>query len=255
MMASVDLSFNGGPFEALQSLLDKRVKWIGEERKNATVACMIDVTRSLRADTKTAVYRNRVEISDTGLKPFFDAKRRMWRATSDLRQASKAAVNIRLKYVELHGVPSRNAHVYKVKTEQGKTYYVAARSQSEAVKIERAAAKRRIEKYKGLARTALTVVMSELATSVPPPGKIGSESKRRASSLAKVKVIDRKNETLVSMTSGVDYGKRALKSGSVDLAVKKAANKIAGYLAKAITRNRLSVEVPQTPFPEVRKRK
>jgi hypothetical protein len=217
---------------------------------------MIDVIRSLRADTRVAAFRNKSKVEDTGLWAYYDSRRKEWRATSDPQKRSKGARdNIRFYRVALWGVKSSDARVWRIKSERGKSYYVAAPSAKAAMDIEKESARGRIAKYKGLARNALSVAMSKLATAVPPPGKIGEEVKRKSSELAQVQIIDSADGTTVHMTSGVNYGVRALKSGSTDLAAKKAANKVAGMLAQAVKTLPFAVEAPKTPFPEVLKRK
>lgn len=255
MAEDFTLTYNGGPYEVLQELIKKRTAWLGEETKNAAVACMIDVTRSLRADTRMAAFRNKSKAIDTGLYAFYDQKRHCWRATSDYLHRSKGAVDIRLSRVELYGVKAKNSHVYKIETERGKVYYVACASAKIALRLEKESARARIKKYKGLAKNALSVAMSKMAVAAPPPGKIGEEVKTKSSQLARVRIMETKDGASVFMTSGVDYGRKALKSGSTDLAMKKAANKVAGMLAQTAKRLPFSVEAPATPFPEVKKRR
>jgi hypothetical protein len=243
--------------EVLESLINKRIAWLNEESKNATVACVITITKSLRADTRRAAWRNKSKITDTGHYAFFDGRERRWKACTDWKMRSKALVNLPpFRFVDLRGVKPQNAHVYKVDAENKRTYYVAAASIKRAKEFEKAAAKKRILRYRGLARHTLSVVMSKLAqTTIPASADGEGEVKRKASELAKVKVTETKNGCTCSMTSGIDYGKRALKSGSVDLAVKKAANKIAGQLKRAATSQPFIASAPPTPFPEVAKRR
>lgn len=250
---NVTLTYHNQPLSVLSELIKKRVKWLGTAAKDAVYAGAIDVCKSLRADTRLGAYRRKTKVTDTGLLAYYSRTDGCWRGATEANGKGGRNRSIKLRYVRYRGVQPKDRHIYLVETERGKQYYVGCRAAKEAQNIEKENAKKRLAKYKGLARTALTVVMGDMAkhTSISAPGAAITKARQ----LAKFTPLGTGDDIGVRVTSGIDYGKLALKSGSVDTSVKKAANKIAGMLKKAMSRNPLhKVNIP-TPFPEVKKRK
>lgn len=256
MKGDIKLSYNGGPYDVLPELIRLRGKWLGEKTKDSAVACAIDICRSLRADTRVASYKHaKTKGKDTGYFAYFSARDRRWKVTRDWRKRGAAAVDMRLKYVALEGVKSKSAHVYEIETEQGEKYYAAAANLRKALQLEKDAAKKRLARYKGLAKNTLLVAMGKMANVKDrPANKMGADVKKKSSSLAQTRITEQKNNISVWFTSGIDYGKLALKH-SPDLAAKKAANKIAGMLRRAAKSAPFLTKEPKTPFPEVLSRK
>ena len=57
----VKMTYNGGPLDKLNELIEKRQKWLGETYKDAIVATAITALKSIRAATR--VSRGKVRIA------------------------------------------------------------------------------------------------------------------------------------------------------------------------------------------------
>ena len=100
----------------------------------------------------------------------------------------------------------------------------------------------------------MSVAMNAIASkTLPLEG--GGQSQQKSTTLADVETIQSGNTYTMRVTSNVEYGTEALKSGAqaIDLAMMKAANKTAGIL-NHIGGLDFGEEI-QTPFPEVKQRK
>jgi len=156
-----------------------------------------------------------------------------------------------------HGVKQQaQKHVYKVTPDalNIKPYYIVAQTSQIAMNYELKATKHRIQNHGALAKNALGVAMSKAGQK--GNGLEGSgTSKALASGVAQVDVRDTNNFYSMVVEDELNYATEAVKGGdnAVQVALMKAANKIAGRLNK-VAQTTLDDEIG-TPFPEVRQRR
>ncbi len=249
------------PLSVLSELIQKRRSILGESAKDAVVATAIDALVSIRAATRTAAGKKKTKptVQDTGWYGSFSA--------SDRRPCFRSGVGRyapRIDPGKAHvrwltkGVPHMQQHVYLVTPEHKEVapYYVVCSTPAVAEAFEQRAAMHRIDRFGDLAKHALGVGMAKISTR-NVSSKAGPKARATATKLAFAQSGDiGERGYFVEVTDGLDYGMDALKGGkgTVDLAIKKAANKIAGRLAKEVA-GRPFAEKVETPFPEVRRRK
>lgn len=244
--------------KAFAELIAKRNEILGETAKDATVAAVIDVLVSLRALTRSAYGRKRfpgIRVERRGdLRVSWNNHRRCLRQGDALFSRP----GVRVKYF-LSGVPENQLKVFEVtpEREDTKPYYVVAANAKVAKDFETAASRHRVAMYGALARHTLGVAMYKASRrNVSDP--VGREAKIAASKLAYVTIsADGIGRYGISMKSAVDHSVKALKGGrgDIDLAVQRAANKIAGRLNNYLkNQGKLGERVP-TPFPEIVRRR
>ncbi len=257
-MLSVRCEFADGlTLATFGALMEKRRVILGESAKDALVACGIDALVSLRAATKTAIKKNSFAtgVESTGWYGGFSQSlrkpciRQGWRHDSPRVDVGGA----RVKFLT-HGVrDARKQRVFKVTPEHRAVapYYVVCESKAVAKAFEKKCAMHRVGNLGNLAKNALGVAMAKLSTrNVAIDGS--STCVNAASRLSDVARAD----GVITITDKLGYSVAALKGGAADvqLALQKAANKIAGRLQKEVLRRGLKDHVA-TPFPEVRARK
>lgn len=260
---------SGKSLEELSRLVALRAQRLGELTKDAVVAAAIDVLVSLRADTRDARGGdgNYIPKSVTPRPDLYVSFRDGPAHIPCLRVGSRRGPRFTgggSFYLADKGAKASDLKVFRIvsRHENVNPYFVAARSVSDALKIERRRAKWRIKKKGGLAKTALGVAMAKLSTR-----NVADTSPKLARILA-----SRLSHATVSYGSGtagapgtfcleyrddLHYAIPALKSGAggVDIAVRKAANKIAGMITHAAHKaGDIEHDIP-TPFPEVKRRK
>lgn len=163
-----------------------------------------------------------------------------------------------------HYEPGEFVHVYKIEPVNDKTmqwnktkhhgyWYVFAKSEGIAQKFAKEHMSKRIQSYRGLAKTALGFAMAAVSTHGEFAGSVRSaKAKRAAKQAAQVMKAQGVDSYSVTVNDMLRYSKTALKSGpaGLDRAMMKAANSIAGRLSKMATA-KLDMDL-QTPFPEVK---
>lgn len=250
------------PLEVLAELVEKRCKVLGELSADAVVATAINVLVSLRSATLKASPRRRtkvaVEVAADLVPSHFSHGGGTYRCIRN-RAGARVDDNIRrARFVAGAGTRDRDLRVFRVTPEHANVqpYYVVARSAKDAARFEQAAARRRKEDYGGLAKTAMGIAMAKISTRNEPT----REFRRR---IEKSRII----EVHTSGGSGrgfeleihdkLGYSIDALRGGraEIDLAYKKAANKIAGRITQHLKKyGNLDDAIP-TPFPEVKRRR
>lgn len=251
------------PLAVLEKLVAQRAQECDELAKDALIATMINVLKSLRADTRDAtkyksikvkvIPRNDLKISFFNKRPCVRDRATNHRVTDyRLRLAQK---NTDLKSIKIFFVTPELAAVGK-----HKPYYCAAYSEEEAIKFETGRVKARIKQKGGLARSAFSIAMSKLHDD-----NAGDVTRKNRSILTagvsqvgytKEKSAE-KSASYVEFRDRLKYAQSVLKSGArgVDIAMMKAANKTAGLITQALRRAGNIEAKIATPFPEVAKRR
>lgn len=248
---------DGRPLSALADLIGRRMKWMRESAKDAVVATAIDALVSLRALTRRARRPGRPKVmAAPGVRPSFEGGRRRPRRV--LRQGgARYEAGTRVKWLVPAGAKSRDLHVFVVTPEHSavRAYLVVAPSMERAAEFERGVAERRIRAYGGLAKWALGSAMRGLSTR-NAAADVSAEAEAagaRLSSVVRLKGAD--GAYAVRVTDEARHAVAALRGGegAVDVALMKAANKIAGRLAHRFG-DALGSDF-SAPFPEVRRRR
>lgn len=105
----------------------------------------------------------------------------------------------------------------------------------------------------GLAQSVLSALMGKLSTRPPASPKSGAHVNKIVGKYGVVNKEDANSTYSVHVVSNLMYAKLAVKGGAagIDMALKKAANKIAGMI-KHFASRKLDERVT-TPFPEVKR--
>lgn len=256
----------GRPLAELARLVQMRQRWLGESAKDAVIATAIDALVSLRSLTRRAKPGRvgKPRVAPTALVPSFTGGRKNPRRV--LRVAGKAGGRDRaakyggaerVKWLAPKSVKAADLRVFLVGTEHAavRPYLAVAESAAAAAAFERRAAGHRVRRFGGLAKWAFGVAMRALSTR-NVSDDVNAETAAAASRLSKVRrYSDGAGGYAVRVTDALAYAADALRggSGAVDLALMRAANKIAGRMAHRFG-DALGPDF-STPFPEVKRRR
>jgi hypothetical protein len=255
---SIFVDADGKSIDALARMIQLRGEHLGETSKDATVAAVIDVLLSLRASTRSAVKRQRFP----GVKIRRRADLRpSWRGYAQrcLRMGESVFTppnNMAVVWHEVKGFKDRDLKVFEVvpEHENNRPYFVVTAGEKAAKECEKKRALRRVKNYGGIARRALGHAMAKCSTrNVSDPA--GMKADVKASQLAFVEVMNYGAHYAVEVRDTLDYATLALKGGrgDVNLAIQKAANKIAGQIKQHLKKVGDFKTQVSTPFPGIRR--
>ena len=161
---------DGHTLQQFSNLIEMRKKWLGETSIDSVSACALNILTSLRALTKIAnPNKTKIEIVDLpGLKFsfYFDGGRK-----KPCLRFGKARFTpphgTRVRYVSI----KKNAKPYEFKytAPNGKVikYILVVNTSSDAKREAKGIVKARTERYKGLARRAIGVLMYKACSMNP----------------------------------------------------------------------------------------
>jgi hypothetical protein len=254
----------GTTLEVTSQLLEKRMRILGERCKDAVIATAINVLVSLRAGTRTAKKNRKIKPvvrEVTSVYPSWSAHgpRRVLRMGSRGQRPRGAQWHpngLKVRYLT-KGFKDRDLKVFQVfpEHESVRPYYVVAADKQMAIDHERAAAKKRIDKFGSLARWALGVAMNKLSTRSVREN-VSERAALAGSRLAIVENSGGANAFAVRVVDLLEYALDALRgSGEVESAFQRAANKTSGLIRRHMydlgsARLKLVEGVP-TPFPDI----
>ena len=268
---TAQMTYKGQPMSVLHSLIEARRKFLNESVRDSVAATAILCVKSLRADTRIAKKKAKntdVEVSDTGWVGG-------WRRVGDkFRRVACTANGAR---VDVHPVnragrqyvKGERVKVFKVvphfhkddwkwdknRNAKDRCWYVFAQSRKVAVDYGKERMQRYINRWRGLARMALGFAMAKLSTRAVKVDPVSAKAKTAAEMNAHVSHSADGGMYTTVVIDSLRYARKSLKSGpgAVELALKKAANSIAGRIRKTAGGS-LDMKFP-TPFPEVKGRK
>jgi len=265
MTTNATITYKGHPLDVLAQLIERRKAVLGEAFKDAVVATAITVVKSLRADTKTApvkadphmyhVYRLPGVAAWNGRKGH---RRRTARLSSHGHVVGEyTPVNLMYGLKgegEIYQIRLNNEHVTWERTKNKGRYVVLAPDAATAHRYAIARVERLLKKESGMGRDALGWAMAKLSTRSEPAKASGLRAQKLSHDAAVVQFHAAEGTASMRVQDNLDYARLALASGknSVELALKRAANSIAGRLRKAAA-GPLDADIP-TPFPEVTKK-
>lgn len=260
LQTDVKISAAGGKtIEAFQQLIQQRIQWCNETKEDAVAAIAITALRSIRAATHVA-NENKIQdlnITTTPFVPSFTQvgshKRPCLRNNGGVRYELTANERMIFDVINIKG-----AQVYKYEEERkGKkiTYYIVAHSVEAAQNIMTMRIVKRIKSWKGLARKALSVLMTKTCT-LNDNDQANPNVTQTADSMTKKRETKNGQEYQLDLSDLLDYATLAVEGGdnTVDTALKKAANKAASVINMKC-KNIFNFEKIETPFPEVSKKR
>lgn len=215
----------GEPISVLQQVIELRRKELGETARNAAVATAITVVKSLRASTVIAnASKMDLHVSEepryfVSWKSVGGRRRRIVRMGNrkGLEVASKSLVDIAGAYQK-----GEELKVYSVvdmvrgSKEKTARYLVIARDQKSAVSFAKKRHKRRVEKYRGLAKFALTVAMMKISDNGGSSGSVNQRTRKTALDNVKATVSSSgfdKGTVDIRILDALDYATSALQGG------------------------------------------
>ena len=256
---------SGKSLEELSRLIALRSERLGELTKDAVVAAAIDVLISLRSDTRDA-RTNRSAGVPRRIRPrpdLFISFSGGSNPSPCLRIGSPRGPHFKQGsfFFAERGMDLKTLKVFEIVSEHEciKPYFVAAPSEAVARRVEARDSRRRIATKGGLAKTALGVAMAKISTrnTADNPPRV---AKILASKLSSVQISEEgynSGSFSLEYRDDLDYGVAALKSGagSMDIALQKAANKIAGMINHAAHKSGDFEHDIATPFPDIKRRR
>lgn len=216
---------------------------------------MIDVLLSLRALTVVASPRKievDINLERTTLVPSCTGGRknpkfclRMGRA----RYTPKPNERIRRVTTDL-----KKCEVWRWFDIKNREWLIVAHSKAEAAKWAFDKVKKRAERFKGLAKNALSLMMKKSGSTTAKVTQNNAHATARADTLTNVTKTVNGNACTIEAHDLLDYAKLAMIDGdnAINMALMKASNKIASII-NTKCKNLLFFQKLETPFPEVRK--
>lgn len=273
-MTSVRVTYaDGKPLSVLADLIRRRQRELGESVKDSVVATAITCMKSLRAATRTAKAGHvkvkavssggvgwksaggeRHRVVRLGGETYENASRLGWMGGRRFVIAGRHTKKTPLKLFRWDPTIREN-----VRREWNEPVYIAAATIGDARTKARKMNRRRM-RFAVMGKRAWTQLMKMThARNTPALERVDSRAAIVLSRVLRVRDVDRKDRYLLSVTDGLGYAQQALRGETVDTALKKAANKIHGQLARHLSkhcRNFFSRgEASATPFPEVARRR
>lgn len=252
--------------DALSKTISARMKYLNETVSASAHAIMTQTLRSVRAVTKVAKPgRVKAEVKRRDDLQFgYTTKggyRKMCLRDSAGKRIEGDALGKPRFAAEVRGLQLKSVHVFEFADADRQTYLIAAPSKSAAQKVAKTIAARRVTRYAGLARRALSVLMIKSNTK----GAFETVSQRVN---RKAYAETRTSETVLKTPTGgvytltaldnLRYAKLAVKGedAAIDLAVRKAVNKSVGLIQHRFKDKSFFSPGDLPPvFPEIKQRK
>ena len=246
------MTYAGREPEVLSDLIMRRQRLFGETAQQAVIGTAISVMTSLRAQTVVAdetkisfVRSNSVRVSWTTVNKRRKLKVEGW---GEFRKS----INVAGKYFE--GMKA-SAYIAKIlKDGKEESIYLIAMHDSQVAEY----LKKRIKRYKGMARSAWghLMRMTSASSGIAEPGDSAATNTLRK----QLSVVSSGNQYdyAVSVIDDLRYAASALQGGSASMthACQAAANKISGRIHQFVNEHpNFSEQNIATPFPEIKQRK
>ena len=263
---------DGKTLDEFSRVLKSRQKYLNETAFQSIHAMMVETLKSIRGVTRVAkaagIKVNVAQRSDLKFS-YYSLGAAQTGSKAAVRMCVRTIGGTRLEdgqdgkfvFADVHGVKSAAVHVFEFKDVDGdgKVYLISATSQSRAKRAAQNIVARRLLRYAGLARRAISALMIK----TNPRGPADPVSARV---YAKANEVTTVRNQVATNTDGsgvfslialddLRYAVRALKGGqaAVDMALRRAANKSVGLINHKCKDLLLPGEL-KTPFPEITKR-
>jgi hypothetical protein len=260
---------SGKTLDELSRMIALRVERLNELTRDAVIATAIDILVSLRSLTADARKGDKADPPQriTTRSDLVVSFRNGAAHKPCLRYAAADGHGAVFSqpgsfYIATDGVALKQLKVFQIvpRHERIKPYFVAATSPSEALKFEGDKIRRRIRSKGGLARAVLGAAMAAISTRNGDEGvspKIRALSARMSQTIVSAGgATGASGSAGVSFVEELEYAMAALNGGdgAVELAMQKAANKIAGLITKTAHEAGDFEHDIRSPFPDVKKR-
>lgn len=270
---SINATHDGQPLSVLSSLIAQRVKVLKESRRDAVTATAITALQSIRAATRRYNAKRGVKVTNTesagevSWRRYDGARTGFTRSGGVARRCfrsggSRVEIGGSSKVVQLVA-PGENwlaANIYQFFVppalrerwpHQPESQIVVATTDKAMESYLRKRFGKIAERNGGAAQTALAMCAVKTSTRPQKMTAGGRNSTRTADKFTQVFKGEAGDTYTVSIVDSLSYAVAALKggAGTIDTALKRAANRVAGYL-----RHRAAAPLRQkfaTPFPEV----
>lgn len=268
----VNASFPGGETLAqFSKLINTRIKWLKEGARNSVAACGIQALRSIRASTRVASITNirpNVKVDDSlyvSVKTVGHTKDTRGSKTWCIRNKSSNSEFIDKTYkIRKPNRITKHTKVYKYDDYDDSgllldKYIILADSLPIAKNIAKNIEVQRIIRYRGLAKTTLTVLMKKMLTikdAVQYSQRVNMFAEKMAVKNEKISETDSGGNYHLEFFDNLRYALLALKGGQgeVDRCLKNAMNSITAVINKKCEKF-ISFDKLPTPFPEVAHRR
>ena len=266
----MNLTFNlvtdrGQTVDAMQKVIEARSRELGFTTKESCIALVINVLKSIRADTRVANPREKGDITvsnaDSQYTPSWKRcgryARRVLRSGANGCEVKPSKVVWRCpKYRR-----GEEIHSYEVTDRfgDGKTlrYILVCDGEKSASRHARAFHKAQIMRGRNLARFVLGTAMHMVHSQEnPATGEIVKEAKRTGLNSVKASVAERgfnSGNVHVSVSDELEYATNALRHGEgyVNTALQKALNKMTGYINHRLREKGIE-ETLKIPYEELK---
>lgn len=275
---SVKLTFDDGPLERLNSLIAERQRYLHQGCKDATIATAITALQSIRKDTaRHSPKRETVKISGIRVSisrrtdvhtSFTKGKRRCFR-TGERCKANKRSPHVDMgpHCIQLCSPGAkewRSMQIFRVQLsdEQAKrwpkqpiVYDVVAKNQSAVESYLSKRLGKIAQRMGGAAQRVLSLAMAQLSTR-PTREEVGEAVKAKAHKFVEVRVQSGTMDESVLIRSNLVYAVDAVKGGQagIDDSLKRAANRITGYINHQVSKWKGVKDMLPIPFPEVKRK-
>lgn len=292
----VSVSCDKGTMRALSRVLAKRTEILRESTKDAVTATAITCLVSVRSATREAQKVRKVDVERVdgffggfyreGKKQKGEGKEQKgklhrclragtkWNSprvligTMDAISESEKMAPVRIPFEKVYyschpTTPIESQLVFRVTTEHVQDYgvyhyLVVCENAQKARDFEVERGRKRIDVYGGLARTAFGVAMAKISTRNSTEDMKRIKAWHLAKENAKVTTSESASDYEITFGDVLNYAVDAVRGGrsGIDVACRKAANKIAGQINHTFHRfYDTSTDAIATPFPEIRRRR
>ena len=262
---------DGGTIQAFQKIIDARIKYLNQTARQSVLATCIDILKSVKPITKVAKKSSvKVEVRrESNLYPSFT---RHGKPEFCLRvTGTKERYTPTNEVVRKLGKITKNSKVFRytntspnlnIKT---RNYLIICETLSQATQIAKRIALSPIKKYAGLAKRAVSLLMKKTATWLNSNDTENNQTIQKIANKItafqeEVKESDKGGTYIATLSDNLKYAVKAVigTQSGVNLAMKKALNKISGNISKKLGNNNADFwgrKLIETPFPELKTRK
>ena len=262
---------NGKTLDELSATIAKRQKYLNETAFQSVHATAVNALKTIRTATRVAKPSGiKVDVTPRADLTFSYTRESAAGSRGRAKMCIRSNSGVRFEdgqigkimFVDCHGVKAEAVKVYQFKDtgeEKTKTYIIAATSPSKARGCAQRIVARRVLRFAGLAKKAVSALMVKTNNK----GPADAVSFRVASVAARVTSVGRvcssgegSGTFRLEIRDDLRYAARALKGGhaAVDQALKKAANMSIGRIKQKCGDLLMPGEL-RTPFPEVTRRR
>lgn len=260
---------DGKTLDAFSRTLAQRQKYLNETAFQSIHAMAVETLKSLRGFTRVA----KVSGIKVNVSPRTDLRFSYYTVQGGDRNAARMCIRGvdggryengaigKFVFYELHGVKQNAVQVYEFRDLEGdgQTYIIAAVSAAKARATAKGIVARRLLRFAGLAKRAMSALMLK-TNNKGPSDAVSARVYAKANEVTTVRnaIATGKDggKYALILDDDLRYATRALKGGraSVDLALRKAANKSVGLIQHKCKDLLFPGEL-KTPFPEITKKR